>query len=52
MGMNCSNCNFTWNDELNNELKDLLAAKYKNGKRENSLPNLRKSISNITNGKE
>jgi len=52
MGVNCSNCNCTWNEELNNELKDILVNKYKNGKRENSVPKLRKSISSITRGKE
>ncbi len=52
MGVNCSNCNCTWNDELNSEMKDMLVSKYKNGKRENSLPKLRKSISSITKGKE
>jgi hypothetical protein len=52
MGVNCSNCNCTWNEELNSELKDILVSKYKSGKRENSLPMLRKSISGITKGKE
>jgi hypothetical protein len=52
MGVNCSNCHCTWNEEINNEIKDLMASKYNKGKREKSLPILRKSLSNLTNSKE
>lgn len=37
MGINCSNCNCAWNDEIDNEIKDMLASQYKKGKRENSI---------------
>ncbi len=29
MGVNCSNCNCTWSEELTNEMKDLLSSQTK-----------------------
>jgi hypothetical protein len=37
MGANCSNCNFTWSEEMTSEMKDLLSSnsKTKETKKEN-----------------